>query len=133
MHTDNIATVETLYRAFSSGNWPEALETLAEGVTWSQPGSTRLSGVHRGREAVIDFFLDIAQYDLAIRPIEYFADDDKVLAVVDVELAGERATEVDRFDLRDAVIVAVEHIGDTEMLSRALSAGRVLSAGKECR
>jgi len=122
MSTENIATVDALYRAFGSGDWPNLLETLSEDVAWTQPGSTRLSKVHHGRDAVIEFFLDIAQYDLAVRPIEYFADGDKVLAVVDVELAGGRANEVDRFDLRDGRIVAVEHIGDTEMLARALSA-----------
>ena len=120
MPTENIATVDALYRAFVSGNW-RRLETLSADVAWTQPGSTRLSKVHQGREEVIAFFLDIAQYGLAVRPIEYFADGDTVLAVVDVELAGERAKEVDRFDLRDGLIVAVEHIGDTEMLSRALS------------
>ncbi len=120
----NIATVDALYEAFERGNWSRMLETLSKDVAWTQPGSTRLSKVHEGREAVIAFFLDIAQYGLTVRPIEYFADGDKVVAVVDVELGGERANEVDRFDLRDGLIVAVEHVGDTEMLSRALSAGK---------
>ena len=124
MSTENIATVDALYRAFGSGNFPQMLETLSEDVVWTQPGNTRLSKVHHGRVEVVDFFLDIAQYGLTVRPIEYFADGDKVLAVVDVELAGERANEVDRFDLRDGLIVAVEHIGDTEMLSRALSSSK---------
>jgi ketosteroid isomerase-like protein len=123
MHEKNIATVQSLYRAFTSGNMDQMLATLSEDVVWTQPGTTRLSKVHHGRDAVIGFFLDIAHYGLAVRPIEYFARNEKVLAVVDVELAGERANEVDRFELRDGMIVAVEHIGDTEMLSRALSAG----------
>ncbi|KRE27763.1 hypothetical protein ASG82_15475 [Mycobacterium sp. Soil538] len=122
MPVENIETVDTLYRAFRSGDLPRLLATLSEDVTWTQPGSTRLSTVHRGRGAVVGFFLDITQYGLSVQPIEYFADGDKVLAVVDVELAGERANEVDRFVLRDGVIVAVEHIGDTEMLARALHA-----------
>lgn len=121
MPDENIATVESLYQAFASANLPQLLAALSEDVVWTQPGSTRLSQVHRGREAVIGFFFDIAQYGLTVRPIEYFSRDEKVLAVVDVELDGERANEVDRFELRDGLIVAVEHIGDTEMLSRALS------------
>ncbi|MCV7008077.1 nuclear transport factor 2 family protein [Mycobacterium gordonae] len=121
MPDESIATVESLYQAFASANLPQLLAALSEDVVWTQPGSTRLSQVHRGREAVIGFFFDIAQYGLTVRPIEYFSRDEKVLAVVDVELAGERANEVDRFELRDGLIVAVEHIGDTEMLSRALS------------
>lgn len=123
MQDNNTATVEALYQAFADGNVPKMLATLSEDVVWTQPGTTRLSKVHRGRDAVIGFFLDIAQYGLAVRPVEYFSRNEKVLAVVDVELAGQRANEVDRFDLRNGLIVAVEHIGDTEMLSRALSVG----------
>jgi len=37
-----------------------------------------------------------------------------------VELAGEGANEVDCFTFRDGLIAAVEHIGDTEMLSRVV-------------
>jgi hypothetical protein len=37
-----------------------------------------------------------------------------------VELAGERASEVDCFTVRDSLIAAVEHIGDTEMPSRVV-------------
>ena len=122
MESENIATVETLYRGFATGDWPRMLGTLSEDVVWTQPGSTWLSKTHEGREAVAGFFFEIARYGLAVRPIEYFADGDKVLTVVDVELAGERANEVDRFVLRDGLIVAAEHIGDTELLSRALSA-----------
>lgn len=122
MTPGNITTVKALYQGFESGNWQQISATLSEDVVWRQPGSTRLSTVHQGRGAVIEFLLDLTQYELSVRPIEYFAEGDKVLAVVDVRLAGEQANEVDRFDLRDGVIVAVEHVGDTEMLSRALSA-----------
>lgn len=120
MRTDNIARVEGLYRAFLEGDWPQVLDTFDKGVVWTQPGTTRVSGVHRGRDAVVEFFLDIGAYGLVVRPIEFFGEDDRVLAVVDVELAGERATEVDRFVLKEGRIISVEHIGDTEMLSRAL-------------
>jgi predicted SnoaL-like aldol condensation-catalyzing enzyme len=83
-------------------------------------GTTRLSGTPQGRDAVVEFFLEIASYGLVVRPVEYFGDGDRVVAVIDVELAGERANEVDRFTVRDGLIAAVEHIGDTEMLSRVV-------------
>jgi ketosteroid isomerase-like protein len=120
MQTNNIARVEDVYRAFANADWTRVVSAFSEDVTWTQPGTTRLSGVHQGRDAVVEFFLDIAQYGLFIRPIEFFGEEDRVVAVVDVELAGERAHEVDRFVVRDGLIISVEHIGDTEMLSRAL-------------
>lgn len=121
MPTTNIDRVRGLYRSFAEGDWAGVLASFAEDVEWTQPGSTRLSGVHRGRDAVIGFFLDIGQYGLAVRPLELFGEGRRVVAVVEVQLAGEQANEVDRFVLdEDGLIVAVEHIGDTEMLARAV-------------
>ena len=104
MPTSTIARVEELY------------------AVWTQPGTTRLSGTHQGRDAVVELFLEIAGYGLVVRPLEDFGDGDRVVAVIDVEPAGERANEVDRFTVRDGLIVAVEHIGDTEMPTRVLGA-----------
>lgn len=100
--------------------WTRVLDAFADDVVWTQPGTTRLSGTHRGRDAVVAFFLEIASYALVVRPLEYFGDGERVVAVVDVELAGERANEVDCFTVRDGLIAAVEHIGDTEMPSRVV-------------
>lgn len=124
MRTSNVDRIKDLYQAFEDGDWGRVLALFSPDVVWAQPGTTRLSKKHVGRDAVIEFFLDIAQYGLAIRLLELFDEGDRVIAVVDVELAGERANEVDRFVLRDGLIVEVEHIGDTEMLSRALARGK---------
>ncbi len=122
MTLTNVAQVQEVYRSFGKGDWARVLGSFSEDVEWTQPGTTRLSGVHRGRDAVAKFFVDIAQYGLSVRPIELFGQGDRVVAVVDVELAGQRANEVDRITLQDRLIVAVEHIGDTEM-SRVVTAG----------
>jgi hypothetical protein len=67
---------------------------LADDAVWTQPGTTRLSGTHRGRDAVVAFFLEVASYALVVRPLEYFGDGERVVAVVDVELAGERTRSI---------------------------------------
>lgn len=118
--TSNIDRIMDLYRAFAEGDWTTVVGSFSEDVEWTQPGTTRLSRTHQGRDAVIAFFVDIGSYGLSVRPIELFGEGDRVVAVVHVELAGERANEVDRFTLRDGVITAVEHIGDTAMLSRVV-------------
>lgn len=121
MTQTNVTQVRELYRAFEEGDWAGVLSCFAEDVKWTQPGTTRLSGVHQGRDAVAEFFIDIAGYGLSVRPIELFGQDDRVVAVVAVELAGQQANEVDRFTLEEGLIVAVEHIGDTEMLSSVVT------------
>ncbi|MFF9819751.1 nuclear transport factor 2 family protein [Streptomyces sp. NPDC014006] len=123
MTLTNVAQVQELYRSFEEGDWARVLGCFSEDVEWTQPGTARLSGVHRGRDAVAEFFVDIARYGLSVRPIELFGQGDRVVAVVAVELAGQRANEVDRFTLQDGRIVAVEHIGDTEMLSSVVTGG----------
>jgi ketosteroid isomerase-like protein len=123
MTLTNVAQVQELYRSFEEGDWARVLGCFSEDVEWTQSGTTRLSGVHRGRDAVAEFFVDIARYGLSVRPIELFGQGDRVVAVAAVELASQRANEVDRFTLQDGLIVAVEHIGDTEMLSSVVTGG----------
>jgi len=121
MTLTNVAQVQERYRSFEEGDWARVLGCFSEDVEWTQPGTTTLSGVHRGRDAVAEFFVDIARYGLSVRPIELFGQGDRVVAVVAVELAGQRAKG--RFTLQDGLIVAVEHIGDTEMLSSVVTGG----------
>lgn len=123
MTLTNVAQVQELYRSFEEGDRARVLGCFSEDVEWTQPGTTRLSGVHRSRDAVAEFFVDIARHGLSVRPTELFRQGDRVVALVAVELAGQRANEVDRFTLQDGLIVAVEHIGDTHMLSSVVTGG----------
>lgn len=58
---------------------------------------------------------------LKVEPIEYYCEADRVVAINSVSFADEQANEVDRFTFNDGRIVAVEHIGDTQMLARVLA------------
>jgi len=120
MPLTNVAQVQEPYGSFEEGDWARVLGCLSEDVEGKHPGTTRLSGVHRGRDAVPEFFVDIARYGLSVRPIELFGQGDRVVAV---EPAGRRANEVDRLTLQEGLIVAVEHIGDTEMPSSVVTGG----------
>jgi ketosteroid isomerase-like protein len=100
MTLTNVVQVQELYRSFEEGDRARVLGCFSEDVERTQPGTTRLSGVHRGRDAVAEFLVDIARYGLSVRPIELFGQGTRVVAVV-----------------------AVEHIGDTDMLSSVVTGG----------
>lgn len=76
----------------AASHWTRVLDAFADDVVWTRPGTTRLSSTHQGQDAVVAFFLELASYALVVRPPEYFGDGERVVAVVDVELAGEPAT-----------------------------------------
>ena len=120
MISDNIQQAQAVYDAFGKGDYGTVLEAFAPDIEWTQPGTTSLSGIHRGRDAVAELFLALAARGLVVEPLEFHAAGDQVVAITKVTLAGDSANEVDRFTFRDGVIVAVEHIGDTQMLARAL-------------
>lgn len=120
MDDDNITRAKALYEAFDKGHLAGVVAALSEDVEWTQPGTTELSGVHRGRDSVLAFFGAVASCGLKVVPLEFFGDGDRVVAITNVTFAGEQAHEVDRLVFRDGRVVAVEHIGDTEMLTRGL-------------
>ena len=118
--SDNLQRARTVYEAFGAGDFGTVLEAFAPDIEWTQPGTTSLSGIHRGRDAVAELFLALAARGLVVEPLEFHAADDQVVAINKVTLAGDSANEVDRMTFRDGAIVAIEHIGDTQMLARGL-------------
>jgi len=119
--TENLAVASRLYAAFSAGDYGAVLETFSDDIEWTQPGSTSVSGVHRGRDEVSSFFMTLIARGLGVEALDFFANGDRVVALINVELAGLRANEVDVITFKDGSIVAVEHIGDTEMLAKGMN------------
>lgn len=112
---------QALYNDFAHGNYELVLEAFAPQVVWKQPGDTELSGTHHGTDELAALFLRLASFGLQVELIEYYSHGDRVLAVNSVSFAGEQANEVDRIEFENGKIVAVEHIGDTQMLARVLT------------
>jgi ketosteroid isomerase-like protein len=73
------------YDAFAAGDMEWMNEHLHENVVWHAPGDNKLSGDHRGREAVLAFFartveLAIPSFDIH----DVVANDDHVVALLTV-------------------------------------------------
>ena len=52
----NAAIVRRGYEAFNAGDGPTLIELLHEDVVFYQPGSSPVSGEHRGRDDVLRYF-----------------------------------------------------------------------------
>lgn len=53
---ENADLVRRGYTAFSAGDMATLTEVFAEDAAWKVPGSSRMSGEKRGRDAILAFF-----------------------------------------------------------------------------
>ena len=57
----NAALVERLYAAFEAGDKEALKKLIAEDAVWHVPGSTEVSGDHRGHEAIFAYLQKLAE------------------------------------------------------------------------
>jgi ketosteroid isomerase-like protein len=127
---DNVALIQAVYGDFGSGNIPSMLTKLSPHVEFVSPGSTLpWSGVHRGHEAVGNFFgMLVGALDItAFEPRQFIAQGDKV-AVLGYEAASGRKTgksfEMDFIHLwtvNDGKVVLWQDFYDTASVAAVLT------------
>src|SRR2546427_5417355 len=66
----NAALVERLYAAFDAGDAESLKKLIAEDAVWHVPGSTEISGDHRGHEAIFAYFQKLAELSGGTVPAE---------------------------------------------------------------
>ena len=83
---ENVALVQSLYAAFGRGDMETLFGALADDIEWILPGPPEVipfAGTHRGREAVIQFFMTLSktvQFE-TLEPYEFLAQGDKVVVL----------------------------------------------------
>jgi uncharacterized protein len=111
--------VRQVYAPFSRGDVGSLLEPLSPDVVHRYPGANRLSGEHRGRDAVLAFygrFAELAAGTLRVDPLEVRAEGPGTV------VASHR-TVGDRPDGR--------HIDTTSRLAITIADGRILKIDEE--
>jgi uncharacterized protein len=53
---ENEARIRKGYDAFNSGDGPALIDLFDESIVWHFPGSSRIAGEHKGRDATLAFF-----------------------------------------------------------------------------
>jgi ketosteroid isomerase-like protein len=95
------------------GDRPTIERVFAPDATWSEPGSSPISGRYVGRDAVADLILSVVDRSggtfRVVEVVDVLANDRFGLALVTVEAtnAGRKILTTDRvvFELRDGLIV----------------------------
>lgn len=129
-------TVAGIYEAFGRGDIEAILSALAEDVQWELPGAAPFSGSRKGRDAIRQFFGDLA----ATARIEMF-EVDAIIGEGDrvVVLGRERATAIatgrtgdqhwaHAWTVRDGKVTSVRLYEDTHMTATMFQAPALATA-----
>src|SRR5437870_12004371 len=80
----NEVLVRRVYEAFSAGDTSTLSQLFAPDIVWSVPGNSRISGEHKGQDAVLALFGlcgELSEGTLQVEPISITAQgDDRVIA-----------------------------------------------------
>lgn len=118
--SENKATAQAAYRAFSDGDIQAAMANLADDIEWVVPGNSTLSGTYRGRQEVLGFLAQLASKSFTTDPHHFIADGDHVVVLTSVTLDGHRSEQADVFTFADGKTVRYDHHGDTALWERVL-------------
>jgi uncharacterized protein len=114
----NVESAKRAYAAFSAGDAEGAMGNMADDVEWITPGNSAISGTVRGKQEVGALWAKFAEKGFTTSPQYWFSDDERVVVLAQVTLAGERADSADVLTFRDGKVVKFQTAGDTAMLER---------------
>jgi uncharacterized protein len=114
----NIEKAKRGYAAFSAGDAAGAMEDLADDIVWITPGNSKVSGTRRGKQEVGELWQMFGENGFSVQPQYWFADDERVVVLVQTTLGGETEDSVDVLTFRDGKVVRFQTAGGTEQLER---------------
>jgi hypothetical protein len=114
----NVETAKQAYAAFSAGDAGAAMARIADDVEWITPGNSAISGTLRSKQEVGALWAKLAEKGFATSPQHWFSDEDRVVVLTQITLAGEHADSADVLTYRDGKLVKFQTAGDTALLER---------------
>jgi ketosteroid isomerase-like protein len=114
----NLERTKQAYAAFSAGDAAGAMADMADDIEWITPGNSAISGTVSGKQAVGELWGKFAEKGFRTTPQFWFSDEDHVVVLTQVELAGNHADSVDVLTFRDGKVVKFQNAPDTAMLEQ---------------
>ena len=114
----NVETAKQAYAAFSAGDAGAAMARIADDVEWITPGNSAISGTLRSKQDVGALWAKLAEKGFATAPQYWFSDEDRVVVLTQITVAGEQADAADVLTYRDGKLVKFQTAGDTALLER---------------
>ena len=114
----NLETAKRAYAAFAAGDAEGAMSALADDVVWITPGNSAISGTIRGKQEVGALWAELAEKGFQTMPQFWFSDEEHVVVLTQITLAGEQADTADVLTYRDGKVIRFQSAGDTALLER---------------
>ncbi len=114
----NVESAKQAYAAFSAGDAAGAMANMSDDIEWITPGNSAISGTARGKQEVGALWAKFAEKGFTTDPQHWFSDDERVVVLTQVKIAGEEADSVDVLTFRDGKLVKFQSAGDTALGER---------------
>jgi len=104
--TENASRVRAGYDAFNQGDIPVLIDLFDENIVWHFPGTSRLAGDHKGRDAtlgVLGAYGEAAGGTLKANVIDVMASEDHVAGVANDTASHQGRT----LDVRSTVVFSM--------------------------
>lgn len=118
MSTENAEVAKKAYAAYGVGDIDTALATFDDGVEWSIPGNSTLSGTYHGKGEFIELLGKLAEKSFTTTPERIVGDGDDVVVVTKITAGGESGLQADVLTYRDGKLVKAVSIADTALQER---------------
>jgi uncharacterized protein len=115
---DNVERAKRAYAAFSAGDAAAAMADMADGIEWITPGKSAIAGTRHGKAEVGAQWAKLAEQGFQTTPQYWFSDDERVVVLCHITLAGEEADTADVLTFRDGKVIKFQTAGDTALLER---------------
>jgi len=108
------------YAAFGAMDPEGAMKDISDSIEWVVGGDNALTGTYRGKEEVGGLWMKIVEKGFTTTPKEFIAEGNRVVAICDVELAGEVTESADLLSYNDeGQIIRFQTFGGEAQLDRA--------------
>jgi uncharacterized protein len=114
----NVESARNAYAAFSAGDAEGAMSNIADDVEWITPGNSAISGTAHGKQEVGALWQKFLEKRFTTTPQYWFSDEERVVVLTQITLAGESADSADVLTFRDGKVVKFQTAGDTALLER---------------
>jgi hypothetical protein len=114
----NILSAKAGYAAVSWGDFAAAMVSFADGIEWVVPGNSAVSGTYHGKEELGAFWRKFEEKSFAQVAELFLGDEERVMVLIHMTIAGESTDRVDILTYRDGKVVKVQSVQDTLLLQQ---------------
>jgi uncharacterized protein len=115
---ENIERTKAAYAAFAAADVDGASEALDGGIEWVVPGDSTISGTYHGKDEVIGFWMKLVEKGFTTEPQHFLGDDERVVVLTRITVAGESADQADVLTFREGKVVKFQSASDTALQAR---------------